>query len=69
MARCRIAVRPIYSQGKPGRELRWRGKAGLIGGVTPDIDRQIANLKQQLEIEQRIVPDMKEVSEALAKVQ
>jgi type IV pilus assembly protein PilO len=26
-----------------------------------DIDRQIANLKQQLEIEQRIVPDQKEV--------
>lgn len=26
-----------------------------------DIDRQIANLKQQLEIEQRIVPDEKEV--------
>ena len=26
-----------------------------------DLDRQIANLKQQLEIEQRIVPDVKEV--------
>jgi type IV pilus assembly protein PilO len=26
-----------------------------------DIDRQIANLKQQLDIEQRIVPDQKEV--------
>ena len=28
-----------------------------------DIDRQIANLKQQLEIEQRIVPDEKEVDD------
>ena len=46
---------------RPEPKLRENARARILCPKLEDIERQLANLKQQLEIERQIVPDEKEV--------
>jgi len=57
------AQRDANAQAQSALELKLRENAELesYAPKLKDMDRQLANLKQQLEIERKIVPDEKEV--------
>lgn len=55
-----------------GRELRWRGKAGFVGGVTPDIDQQylvMARMGQRYLLYRPPARDSDHVRKAISKAQ